>query len=312
VKVLVTGAGGFAGGFLVQHLLESGDEVLGSSRQASWPTDLEHLAQHVQLVDWDITSDPPATTVQIIRDFSPDAVFHLAGLSIPRECGSREPTAIAERVNIDGAVRVARLAGDLSNSPRFVFVSSCYVYGAQSADAHRVSESAPPNPTNGYGVSKWLGEQAVAGELLDRNEVVVIRSFNHTGPRQSAELMLPEWCSQFAKGGPVRIHSRNSFLDLTDVRDTVNGYRLVAEFGKAGDVYNLGSGVRRRSGDILEMLLQRYDANREIIETSPNEQFLPIADIGRVKTVCGWQPRIPLGKTIEDTMEYWKRRERQP
>ncbi len=99
--------------------------------------------------------------------------------------------------------------------------------------------------------------------------------------------------------------SRNSHLDLTDVRDIVLAYSMLAEHGQSGGVYNVGSGRSVRSGDVLDLLLKRYDAGRQVNELSPGECYLPIADMTRTSSAVDWLPIIPLEKTVDDTMKYW-------
>ena len=119
--------------------------------------------------------------------------------------------------------------------------------------------------------------------------------------------MLPEWCHKFARGDdPVEVTNRDTLFDITDVRDVVRAYRLLVERGQAGEIYNVGGGVPRRSGDLLARLAQLADPTRRIREQQPGRRQQPIADISRLTATTGWKPLIDLQTTIADTYAYWR------
>jgi GDP-4-dehydro-6-deoxy-D-mannose reductase len=123
-------------------------------------------------------------------------------------------------------------------------------------------------------------------------------------------MMLPEWAQQVARGGddPICVHTRDAVVDVTDVRDVVGAYRLLMEHGHGGQVYNVGSGVPRRSGDLLAMLLEIAGAtDRPVEEIRPGRKQDPIAEIGRLVECTGWRARVSMEQTIFDTLQYWRR-----
>jgi GDP-4-dehydro-6-deoxy-D-mannose reductase len=121
-------------------------------------------------------------------------------------------------------------------------------------------------------------------------------------------MMLPQWARQFAGGGtsPVEVLTRDAVIDLTDVRDVVRAYRLLAEKGKPDTVYNVGSGRPRRSGEVLDLLRRLADPDRPVKEIHPGEKQDPIADVSRLNQQTGWRPEVPLGQTVADTLAYWR------
>lgn len=305
MKALVTGATGFAGQHLAAHLLSEGYEVLGVSRTARWPARAPDAIRAIPLLAWDIAQDPPEGLVERVAAFAPDWVFHLAALSVPADCGRDEPTAEARAVNVDGTRRVVELARRLPGPVRLLFVSTSHVYAPVTRDHFLVNESSPIAPTAGYGKTKLLGESLVAAAAAAGLDAVIVRAFQHAGPGQSARMMLAEWGAQFAAGGdePVRIQRSNAFIDLSDVRDVVRAYRLVAQRGDAGQIYNVGSGQCLRSGDVFEHLRRLAAPQRLFVESSPAVKQDPIADISRVTAATAWRPRIDWRKTVEDV---WK------
>ena len=313
-RALVSGVSGFAGGFLAEHLLESGDMVLGCSPDGAWEAaSPEAIGERVKLLAWDLgrTDGLDDEARGRIEAFRPEVIYHLAGLSVPRDCGEDEPRPVAVAVNVGGTRRVLRLAASLASSPRVLFVSSSHVYAPVDPEKPQVDESSPLGPAQGYGQTKLAAEREVRRAVeKDGCDAVVVRSFQHTGPRQVERMMLPEWVRQFVAGGsgPVKVHTCDARIDLSDVRDVVRAYRLLAEKGRSGEVYNVGSGVPRSSGAILEILRNLAAPGRPIEQTRPGFKQDPIADVTRLVRATGWRPVVPIERTVRDTLAYWQRR----
>lgn len=311
MKSLITGVTGFAGGFLAEHLLACGDQLLGCSRSGRWPAWAGPELRRVELLACDV-GEPAGIdecAARQIAHFAPNCIYHLAALSVPVDCGTLEPTPRAIEVNVGGTERVLKLAAGLPRKPRVLLISTSHVYGAATKDRHVLDESTPPAPSRAYGKTKWAAEQAALRARTEQDlDVLVVRSFQHTGPRQEPRLMLPEWAVQFVRGeGPVRVKHLDTWIDLSDVRDVVRAYRRLAERGARNGTYNVGSGVARRTGDILGVLRRLAGPEREIVEQQPgDERWDPIADIGRLQVATGWNPEIEIEQTIRDTLEYWR------
>ncbi|MEZ6068711.1 MAG: NAD(P)-dependent oxidoreductase [Pirellulales bacterium] len=112
MNALITGIAGFVGGHLAEHLLCEGDRVVGTALSSRWPTGTPpQLVSEVPLVAWDVTSDPSASLLEAAEALSPDCLFHMAAISVPRECGDVMPTPTAEAINVDGALRRAISGG---------------------------------------------------------------------------------------------------------------------------------------------------------------------------------------------------------
>ncbi len=308
---VITGVTGFAGSFLAEHLLAQGDRVLGISGHGVWPAYIPaQLQQAVPLTRWD-ASQPlqGAQAEHEILSFQPDCIYHLAALSSPSDCGTFLPNALAASVNIGGTAAVLELAAQLPQKPRVLFSSTSHVYDRDSAAGVLVSEQSRIKPQRGYGWSKWLAEEMIVPFARDQGvEVIVARSFQHTGPRQLSRTMLPDWARQFAGGGsePVRVHNLTSTIDLTDVRDVVRAYRLLMMHGRPGEAYNVGSGVALRTGTVFEVLRSLAGRDRKFFELYPGVRYNPMADIARLVACTGWQPQISLAQTVADTLGFWQ------
>jgi GDP-4-dehydro-6-deoxy-D-mannose reductase len=320
MKAFITGITGFVGGFLAEHLLAAGDEVLGCSTQGNWPQreglwrcPPRHIREQVSVLRWDLgeASSLSAADREQIAAFAPDCIYHLAALSVPSHCGEMTPTARALAVNVEGTSRILELAAWLPRRPRVLFTSTSHVYVPATPEA-QLSETAPCGPRRGYGMTKLLAEQRIETAVRERRlDVVIARAFQHTGPRQELGMMLPDWAEQLASDemGPVRVRSLNTWIDLSDVRDIIRAYRLLVERAETGGIYNVGSGAPRRTGDIFNLMIRLANSSRMASELgSSAEKWDPIADISRLHALIGWQPQITLEQTVADTLEHWQTR----
>lgn len=312
-RALITGISGFVGGFLAEHLVDCGDAVLGSSPNGHLLPDSSELLKQggCQLVAWDLSHPDglDAAARACIADFAPDIVYHLAALSVQDDCGDHRPSERALAINVEGTSHVMQLAAQLASRPKVLFVSTAHVYAPVDPKHPRVSEDAPLGPSRSYGKTKLAAEKEVRKAAVELGcDTVIARAFQHTGPRQVARLMLPQWVRQVAAddGPPIEIYTHDAWLDLCDVRDVVRAYRLLAEHGESGGVYNVGTGQNQRSGDILDQLLEIAKCDRPIVETRPGHRQEPIADVTQLVSRTGWQPTIPLQQTISDTLDYWR------
>lgn len=298
MKALITGAAGFGGYHLVEHSLASGDEVMGIVRGST-----SSLMGSAAIAHWDIREPINGEAEDAVRSFEPNVIYHLAAISRPNLCGSDFPNDEAVHTNVDGTRRILDLAASLPTKPRVVLISSSHVYGAVDQDNPVVSETSIPLPNRGYGRSKLAAEQAA----LMQNEVpvVIARAFNHTGPGQTPNYIVPEWCKRLASSFEViEVGSLGVSFDLSDVRDIVRGYRLLAEKGSDRKIYNIGSGQSVKTGELMEMLCQLARRRPEIHERDPQSRSEPIADISEIRQL-GYSPKYSLQRSVADVWAEW-------
>lgn len=310
MKALITGITGFVGKHLAEHLLASGDAVIGCSRTGAWDdADDCAVVEDAKVFAWDITQGLSDEACRCVTDFAPDTIYHLAAMSVPSRCGGEVPTAEAVAVNVEGTRAVIDLANGQTTPPRLLLASSCHVYAPVDESSRRVHEDAPLQPITAYGKTKLTAEQVVLEGAKRGLSAVVARAFHHSGPGQQAVAMLPEWCHQLARGDdPISVRCLDAWLDLSDVRDVVRAYRQLLVQGGAEGVYNIGRGTALRSGDLLERLFLANGHTVKINEMAPGSHHEPIANRDRLDAATHWQPPIPIEQTIADTLEYWRKR----
>lgn len=308
MRALVTGSAGFAGSHLTRYLLAEGDSVLGVTLSAEWPqgrgnTSLGDLAQaQVPLVAWDLSRDISESAYRAIEDFAPEAIYHLAAISLPAACGTDSPTPASLAVNVEGAVRVAKLAQSLPTRPKLLFVSSSKVYGPRDDSNYRVDENSPLNPAGGYGLTKRIAEERLLALSEQGLPLVIARAFNHTGPGQEPVYLVPQWCQKQHLGeSPVHVRSLNTTLDLSDVRDVVRIYRRLMVTEEATGIVNVGSGFSVSTDLIWKGLCHFSGYQGEVIPETEEVSFQPIADLTKLQSWIGRVERLSLDQTLKDT-----------
>lgn len=312
-RALITGITGFVGRHLCAHLLEHGNQILGIAPEL--PKDAPawgRLPPSDALLLWDLGQPEiaPHALHELVRRvalFRPTVVYHLAAIAVPEDCGQNEPTPRAWSINVEGTRRVIELVRRGAPDARFVFTSTSHVYRVPQDSVTFVDELYQVSPRNAYAQTKWAAEQLVLSAVANQSlNAVVVRAFPHSGPGQSERMMLPSWTSQLVRGKtPLQVHTLQATIDLCDVRDVVRAYHLLATSGVAGEVYNLGSGIPRTSGQILDILRATANAQVPIVEMRPGVKYDPVARIDKLAQTAGWQPVIPIEQTVADTYEWW-------
>ncbi len=308
MRAFITGINGFAGEHLARHLLASGDAVAGCTRYGE--RDGVHASSKLTIA-WDLGQRTLNSAArQQLLDYAPDCIFHLAALSIPSRCGKVDPTPEAVQSNVEGTRELIEFASGLPKQPRIVFVSSSHVYGAVATESPTCSEETPCEPSSAYGKTKVAAETLVREAVRNGMEIVIARAFHHTGPGQLPPGMVPSWIEQLLdpKCESVKVMTLAANLDISDVRDVVAAYRLLAVSGVSGEAYNIGSGRGYFGGEIMDLLQRTAGITKPVVEDWATGRQNPIADCRRIFSQTGWQSQFTLGQTLQDSLAFWKSR----
>jgi GDP-4-dehydro-6-deoxy-D-mannose reductase len=314
MRVLVTGASGFVGGHLAEHLTESGDLVVGLSRSGRWPEALGHLARRARIEPCDLTEVAEADLAELLARKQPEVIYHLAAQANP-QASVADPRGTWS-LNLGGALNLLEALKASGLRPRVVLVSSGVCYGNPAPDRLPVKEDCPLRPTNPYAASKAAADLlGLQHHLAHGADVLTVRPFNHVGPRQSPTYVLSALARQVAEveaGRKPRVEVGNLDVvrDFTDVRDVVRAYRLLAERGAPGEIYNLGTGQGTRIADALEMLrgLARtpVEVHVDPARVRPVDQPLLVANASKLRAATGWEPRWSIPQTLADMLDDWR------
>ncbi len=306
-RILVTGATGFVGRHLVRKLRERGDRVFGTcfpDRPGCGEPDFVHL---------DLRSE--SDVERFVGEASPEWVFHLAAVSNVRRSWEKRRETL--ETNLLGTSNLFEAVRKEAPGARLLFLSSSDVYGTHPGRETPFTEEDPCSVVNPYSFTK------VAGEILSRFyveveklDIVVARSFPHTGPGQTADFVFSDWACQVARieavGGTPLLETGNLDVrrDYSDVRDVVRAYVLLLEKGRRGEVYNVCSGqtVSLREGlESLVGLAKRPIEYRQDPARLRKTDIPYLAGDGtKLRRETNWTPEIPFSRTLSDLLEFWR------
>lgn len=293
MRALITGGRGFVGNWLAAHLRDRGDDVVA--------IDLEtDVADQAAL-------DP------VVAAAAPDAIYHLAARTHVGE--SWQQPAEVLRVNVLGTAAVLAAARQLPVAPTVLVVSSAEVYGVVAPGDLPLTEDSPVAPATPYAASKAAAEQVALQAWRGYGQpVLVVRPFNHVGPGQAPTFAVSALARRIVDARrtgatEMAVGTLTTRRDFTDVRDVVQGYRLLVQRGVPGTVYNVCSGQDVPISDIAGRLLALAGADIRLV-TDPDlvrPVDVPVlrGDPSRLEAATGWKPAIPLDDTLRDVLDYW-------
>ncbi len=282
------------GSWLVPHLRDLGDEV------AEAPADL------------DVTRGEALKEVMVA--WEPDAVYHLAAWSHVGRSWEHPEEAL--RVNALGTLALLEAARACRGRPRVLLVSSAEVYGrVQPADLP-IGEDSPLRPVSPYAASKVAAEfLGVQAHLAHGLAVLRARPFNHVGPGQSPDFVVPAMARRILEASregraTIKVGNLSARRDFTDVRDVVRAYRLLVLSGEPGQVYNVCSGRDVAIKEVVQRLAALVDAN---LRLEPDPGLMRPADVAvlrgdpsRLVQATGWRPEVSLEQTLADVLAEWR------
>ncbi len=314
MKVLITGATGFAGRHLCKLLEQSEEnEVFGTTL-----FDNDVIADSsVKVLKCDLLDR--AAAKDVIDDIKPDQIFHLAALASVADAWNDTEKVLIN--NILAQLNLLQAVIELGVKPRILVISTGEVYGAVDKDDVPINENTRLKPNNPYATSKvtqeFLGLQYFASHGIP---VIIARSFNHSGPGQKGNFVIPAFASQIVdaeqgKQEPsMHVGNLEAKRDFLDVRDVVIAYKRLIDEGRPGEVYNVCSGKAVKIKDILDKLLDVSKVDIAVREDSermrPSDTPLVVGDNSKLKKATGWEPKIDINQTIEDTLNYLRNTDR--
>ncbi|MEJ7811596.1 MAG: GDP-mannose 4,6-dehydratase [Gemmatimonadaceae bacterium] len=315
MRALVTGATGFVGQYLCAELVAHGWTVAGTTHGAPVADAPDVvLRRDVRWIPADVRR---ADDLRVAIDAStPDAIFHLAGLTfVPSASADPGATLEANVVAVGrllGDVRVRRDAGALD--PVVIVAGSGLQYGRHDVAEMPLPESAEQRPADLYAASK-AAQEIVALEAWRASGVRVIatRSFNHAGAGQSEQFLLPRLVRRALEakragtpGVAISLGNVEPVRDFLHVRDVVRAYVLLAGRGVPGEVYNVASGAGKSVRELAERVLAVVGVDAKL-HSEPSLQRrgdIPVlvGDAGKLRAVTGWSPALTLDDILDDLL----------
>lgn len=300
-KALITGSQGFVGSYLRRELEEHGYAVTGLDLQTGDDVIV------ADLLDGDVVKT-------VIAQEQPDMIFHLTGQANVRK--SWELPRMTVELNVIAAINLMEAVRHEKPECRMVLVGSSDQYGNLGEAGKLVPETLATHPQTPYAVSKKAQEE-MAGVYVNAYglNISMTRSFNHAGARQGKGYLIPDFASgivavERGKQKCLRVGNLTRRRDFTHVRDVVRAYRLIAEQGRAGEVYNVGSGITYSAKEILDKLcdLARCPIviEQDPTKMRPNDTPVICCDHSKLTEHTGWEPTISMDEILKEVIDYWR------
>jgi len=291
-SLIITGGAGFVGQWLAAEVDSAYDVTVWDRPQV------------------DITD--PSTYEDSLTKIQPQWLVHLAAISSARAAQEDPDTAL--KINTIAVEMLLKKIAEVSADTKVLAVSSADIYGHGSPLPLSELPLPEAHPINPYAQTKWDMEALIEKSFNGR--VIRVRPFPHIGPGQRQGFVSADFASQIAaieKGNqpPVlKVGNLDAVRDFTDVRDVVRAYRLLLEKGTVGEVYHVASGQGVSIKSLLDQLLVlstvKITVQEDPSKLRPSDTPILIGDAAKLRNLTGWQPEIPLNKSLEDILNYWR------
>ena len=306
VKVLITGADGFIGSHLTEHLINLGAKVSifvkenSASGSKFTPLNLQNSIKKISnIVTGDISSED---CIKLIKDTEPEVIFHLAAEAyVPK---SFTQPLLVKKVNLDGTLNVLNAAMDL-DIKRIVCTSSSEIYGNSEI---AINEDHPLNPTSPYGASKAAADRFCFAYYKTYNlPISIIRPFNTYGPRHTYDV-IPKFISLALKNDPLTIYGAGEQTrDFTYVDDTVNGFLLMGSRKEAiGQAVNFGAGNDISINNIAKKIIEYSKSKSQIVHIEPRKAEVQklLCDPSKAKMLFSWEAKISIDEGLKRNIKW--------
>jgi GDPmannose 4,6-dehydratase len=257
--------------------------------------------------------------MEVAEASRPDYIFHLAAQSYPKTSFSAPIDTL--NTNILGTARFLEAVRKNGLNPVIHVCASSEVFGRVPRDKLPINEEVTFHPASPYAISK------VGTDLLGRFyaeayglQVMTTRMFTHTGPRRGdvfAESTFAKQIAMIEQGllpPVVKVGNLDSLRTWFDVRDSVRAYYMLVTVNPVpGEYYNIGGTFSCTVGQMFEYLLSlstRSDIAAEVDpgRLRPIDADLQVPDTSKFRQHTGWEPQIPFEKTMQDLLDYWRRK----
>jgi len=309
-KYLITGVSGFVAYHFLEHLNELGEKADALGLDLKIPQEvMDYSFENVNLNFMEINLLEYKTLENAVVSFNPDYIVHLASFSsvgksweMPSECFLNNNAIF---LNIAEIARLNKI------NCRILSVGSSEEYGNVKETDIPLKENMRLHPSSPYAIARvsqeMLSECYVQAYKLD---IILTRSFNHIGPRQRLDFVIPSFAKQISDGvkqGQKEITLFTGDIsvirDFTDVRDVVSAYFALFKDGKAGECYNICSGKGHSLKEVIEMLAKIFEV-KIITETDPKrvrpaDNKIIVGSFRKIKEHTGWEPKFSLEESLK-------------
>ncbi len=301
-KVLITGAGGFVGKYLIKEFQNSDYEIIACDINKKDVFDSSIKYYDLNILDKELVED-------LIHKEEPNYLINLAAISSVGMSWNIPQKTI--EVNVVGTLNLLEAVRKYSPECKILLIGSSEEYESKDTP---LKENDPINANNPYGISK-ISQENFARLYKEKYElnIVCTRSFNHTGIGQLEQFVIPSFCKQVAEidksnnPGKIYVGNLSAYRDFSDVKDIVKVYKKLLEIETTDLIYNVGSGNVYKIEDILNYIISL--SNQKIDIVIDKEKFRPIdtpyicCDNSKIKDFFD---NTDIKQTIKKIFEYYK------
>ena len=301
MKALIPGGTGFIGAHLCRELEAHGYEVIRCGRRST----AGQIA--LDIMDADAVRETVAQTM-------PDVLINMAGQANVGLSWKAPQQTVA--LNTIGMINILEAVRELKPSMRVIAIGSSDEYGSLKERGMNVTEDTPINPMTPYAISKEAQEHfaQLYTRAYDMN-ICMIRQFNLCGAQQARGFMVSDFASGVAAveaglSDHLSVGNLRSARDFTHVEDAVRAYRLIAEKGHPGEIYNVCSGKTYTAHEILDKLLAlsrcEIRVEQDPARMRPSDTPVICGNHDKLTAHTGWLPERSLDDMLCDTLAYWR------
>lgn len=310
MDVLVIGAGGFVGKYLLRQLLEEGRDP-GATKLPKERIGMDGVEEF----DLDLANQ--GAIRRLLAEYRPAHIYHLAAQS--SVAVSWKDPELTIDVNIKGTLHLLEAIRSIEDYyPRVLLVGSGEEYGYLREDACPIGETQALHPGNIYAVTKAC--QSMLGSVYARAYgmgIVMVRAFNHIGVGQAPTFVAADFALQIAEMEAglrpplIKVGNLSARRDFSDVRDVVRAYTLLMERGISGEIYNVGSGravpVQQLLDTLLSLSTESIVVEQDPGKLRPSDVPLIEADTAKLREHTGWEPIYSLEETLHTMLDHNRR-----
>lgn len=308
-KALIIGGAGFVGQYLADYLHDAcGYQVRSTKMKQESLPDVSY-----EVVDMNLLAKEEVE--EVIRLFEPDYIFHLAAQSSVAVSWSNPQLTVD--VNIKGTIQLLDVLKETEYKGRVLLIGSGEEYGRIQPDEVPIIEDTVLRPGNIYAATKCCQNMiaSIYAKAYGLN-LIMVRAFNHVGPKQSPQFVVSDFCKQVVEAEKgmrepvIHVGNLKAKRDFTDVRDVIAAYECLVRQGVSGETYNVGSGIAYSIEEILDQIIalsgQEIRIQVEKERLRPIDVPLIVADITKISEQTDWKQKISLEQTLRDTLDYWR------
>lgn len=315
MNIFITGITGFVGSHLAEYIinLNEGHKIYGLCRWRSSKDNLRTVYDKVELLEGDLGD--LSALVRHVKRVKPEIIFHLAAQSYV--LSSFNAPIHTLWTNVIGTANLLEAVRLSETDPIIHVCSSSEVYGQVEEADIPIKETCPLKPVSPYAVSK-VAEDMFAYQYWISHKMRTIRTrmFTHTGPRRGDVFAMSFFAKQLVaaelglKEPVIKVGNLKSIRTFCDVRDAVKAYWILVNKCRPGEVYNIGGKRTMTIAEALDILLS-FSKTKVSVKVDPDllrpsDVTLQVPCIDKFRNETGWEPEIPLEKTLQDMLSYWK------